>query len=764
MIMIKKIVIWLLIAITSLIVLLLILAPPIAKNYFQSHSEELIGRKVIIDKLRLNLFNGKVWIYGVKMMEKDGQNLFIGFDKLYVNLKLSDLFRLHYTVQECELAQPIINIVSEDGNFNFDDLLESPEDTTAVEEPTGEEEPVVWTVKNILLSDGEISYNDDQIGTKLELISLDLASPGISWDSDTLVTDLDFALRSGGAAESKILIDLVNYTLSGAFNIKTLNLRPLTSSVQEFMMINGFEGLLSTRLDLALNLEETSDIALKGDISLDSLRITDDRNEEIVKMKHLLISMDTLDLKENRFEFSSIHLERPEILVEYYDDGDNWSRLFPETESDSLSMQSEEAAYETSYNVFVLLSEYIRSLALSYMETNYRIESFQLNDGVFHYNDYTLQEVFSYKITEMSLKADHLYSDADTIRFDIRALLNGESEATSYFVIEPQNLDNFVLDYKIKNTSLSELSPYTVYYISYPINFAILDYLSHTTVLDGNLKSDNKIVITDFRFGNKVRNATALDIPVKLAVSLLKDMDGNINLEIPVEGDLNDPKFKIRKVIWGILKNIVVKVATAPWRILAETFKLDANEIQEINYDYLQTDLNKPRLKTLDNLALILEKKEDLVVELIQIADTLKEEDEYAMLEGRKRYYASRISFKSYENIDFTGKTLEQVKDIDIRDSLFVVWVNDHLDMSDWRLPIQKKCRKYIGEDKISAAVLGINKARQDSIFTYLQSVKGIPAERIAFTPYHEAKESSTEMPHVPLGRPLFLIRFGVKE
>jgi hypothetical protein len=341
-------------------------------------------------------------------------------------------------------------------------------------------------------------------------------------------------------------------------------------------------------------------------------------------------------------------------------------------------------------------------------------------------------------------------------------LLNGESKGIAQIMVDPQNFNNMVVNYDFYETNLAALTPYSVYYVSYPISKAILNYSSHTKIQDGNLNSINKINIIGFKFGPKTQSMTALDVPVKLAVAILKDVHGNIDLEIPVEGNLNDPEFKLGKVIWHILKNLVVKVATAPFRLLASAFGSSEEELREVQFNYLDTELGKYQMKSLDPLSNVLEQKEELDFQFIQLVDTTEEVDYYTTTEARKIYYARKIKKTEPENITFTPEVLNEVNAISIKDSLFINWIDETMHFENNYLPVQKKCGYLIGESKAREAVLGLIARRQENIKNYFVNEKGIASERITFGTKADLAKPEGGSSGYTIDRPRFIVQIIV--
>lgn len=756
--MVKKIFIGILIGIVALILIALISIPFFVKDYIESNSEELVGRKMTIDKISINYFNGGIRVKEFKIFEKDQETLFAGFNELYARINFWDLFSRKYTVNKLELSRPNVNIIVFENQFNFDDLVTYLDTSKSeVEEP---EKDFVWVINDISVNNGIVTYHDEMFGNSIEIEDLNILTPAIAYNSDTIVSDIDLKVKSGGSLNMELFFDLINNQLNAQANLQKLNIEPLIAPMKEFMEIGQLNGELSHELSLALNLNEGTDIALKGNLELGELKLFNDKNEKLLAFDNFSLVIDSLNVKHDLYNVSTVNLDNPYLLFELYDDGDNWSVLFPEKDTTITKDTPGPNVLEESYNVFILLAHYIRDIAKSYTTSKYSFNSFEMTGGLFEYHDFTLHERFSYTVSEMNINANNIDSDADSVRFDISLLLNEESEGRAEIIIDPADYNNMVINYDITNTSLAEITPYSIYHTSYPIHKALLNYSSRTTIIQGIIDSDNKITITDFKFGPKKHSPTALKLPVKLAVALLKDLDGNINLDIPVEGDLHNPKFRIGKAVWNILKNLILKVATSPYKLLANAFGANEEDLKEFRYDYLENGVGTDQKKSLDALAKILQNKEELNIKFIQIVDTLREANAFAMLEARKMYYAQKIANKKIENIDFTEEVLSEVKNISTRDSLFVYWLDETLLLDNRQIPVQKKCRILIGNKKVMDHAASLAKTREQNISEYLQNEYGIVVDRFLFGNAEDIREVLQEDTSLHPGRPLFVVKF----
>jgi uncharacterized protein involved in outer membrane biogenesis len=120
---------------------------------------------------------------------------------------------------------------------------------------------------------------------------------------------------------------------------------------------------------------------------------------------------------------------------------------------------------------------------------------------------------------------------------------------------------------------LSPASPYSIKYIGYPLTKGKLDLNVHYVVEEGRLTSENRAFLDQITLGDYVENETAVKLPVQLAIALLKNRRGEINLNIPVSGRLDDPQFSVVRVVFKAIYNLLVKAATSPFSLLGALFE-----------------------------------------------------------------------------------------------------------------------------------------------------------------------------------------------
>ena len=152
--------------------------------------------------------------------------------------------------------------------------------------------------------------------------------------------------------------------------------------------------------------------------------------------------------------------------------------------------------------------------------------------------------------------------------------------------LNPLGKDLFVdLNVKFKDIDLSPMTPYSGKYVGYKIQKGKLFMDLKYQIVKRKLDSQNKIFFDQFTLGDKVESPQATKLPVRLAISLLKDRKGEIHLDIPVTGSLDDPKFSVFSIILQVLGNLIAKAATSPFALIGAMMG-GGEQLDYLEFDY----------------------------------------------------------------------------------------------------------------------------------------------------------------------------------
>ncbi|WP_427915515.1 DUF748 domain-containing protein [Ramlibacter sp. MMS24-I3-19] len=174
-------------------------------------------------------------------------------------------------------------------------------------------------------------------------------------------------------------------------------------------------------------------------------------------------------------------------------------------------------------------------------------------------------------------------------------------------------LDSTDLNVVFRNVDMVPASPYAMKFAGYRIAEGRISLDLRYRVHDSKLQGDNKITIDRLTLGERVDSPDALKLPLELAIAVLKDDQGRIDLGIPVTGDLSDPQFSYGAVVWKAFTNVLARVATAPFRALAGLFGGGSGEkLEVIDFDPGSDRVLPPEREKLQQVAQVLARRAQL--------------------------------------------------------------------------------------------------------------------------------------------------------
>ncbi|CAB3657384.1 hypothetical protein LMG24238_01483 [Paraburkholderia sediminicola] len=168
---------------------------------------------------------------------------------------------------------------------------------------------------------------------------------------------------------------------------------------------------------------------------------------------------------------------------------------------------------------------------------------------------------------------------------------------------------------------LTNLTPYSAKYAGYPITKGKLNVDLHYKLDNDQLNANNHIFIDQLTFGDHVENDTATKLPVRLAISLLKNSRGEIDVNLPVSGSLSNPEFSIGGLIWHAVLNLLQKAVTAPFSLIANAFGGGGEELGYVEFEPGSAKLSDAADKKLDTIVKALADKSSIRIDLIGRVD-----------------------------------------------------------------------------------------------------------------------------------------------
>lgn len=260
--------------------------------------------------------------------------------------------------------------------------------------------------------------------------------------------------------------------------------------------------------------------------------------------------------------------------------------------------------------------------------TPIKIAKITLQNGTINFSDFFVKPNYTVNVTKLGGRVNGLSSAADSVAdMELRGSYANSAPVEIIGKLNPLAAKSF-LDIKaeIKGIDLVGFSPYSGKYAGYNIEKGKLSLNLAYKLENNKLAAENRLFIDQFTFGDKVESPTATSLPVNLAISLLKNNRGEIDINLPISGSLDDPEFSIGGLIFKVIGNLFVKAVTSPFALLGTMFGGD-EELSNVEFTPGRATINEAAGRKLEVLAKALNERAGLKLEITGHADPEADKD-----------------------------------------------------------------------------------------------------------------------------------------
>ncbi len=251
-----------------------------------------------------------------------------------------------------------------------------------------------------------------------------------------------------------------------------------------------------------------------------------------------------------------------------------------------------------------------------------RIGKITLQGGTVNFSDFFVKPNYTVNVTKVAGRVSGLSSAADTVAdLELRGSYANSAPVQVVGKLNPLAAKSF-LDIKadVKGVDLVAFSPYSGKYAGYNIDKGKLSLNVAYKLENKQLTAENRLFIDQLTFGDKVESPDATKLPVNLAIALLKNNRGEIDLNLPISGSLDDPEFSIGGLVIKVIINLFVKAVTSPFALLGSMFG-GGEELSNIEFGPGRATFDEAAAKRLEALAKALNDRDSLKLEITGHAD-----------------------------------------------------------------------------------------------------------------------------------------------
>lgn len=606
--------------IVGVLILLTLLAGPIAKSYIEKHSKEICHRVVKIDKLNLNLFRGVLKIKGFQMLEENEKEEFLTFDELKINISLMKLLAKEVKLTEVKLVKPDADIIQNGDRFNFTDILDHFSSDEA--EPQ-EKKNSNWTVllRKISLENGHFAYKDAVKDSYVGMKDLSLAIPELYFGGKNSDADVHFEFENGGDFTLKMGYDLQAGKYKMDLKICNLGLEILKPYLLDMVKISDFAGNLTTTLKVEGSIEHILDLTVMGSLQLDKLTAKGMKNEHVASVEQILVDVNNIDLKKNLYHLNNMTISG--LNVDYLVEPEySTLALFSDTApNDTIENSYDDNQVAQSTDVEVELDTNIVVEPSQLTKANLIIERFEVKSSTITYTDRTLKQEFALPIRNINIVSSQFaLNKKSSVQLSAIVGEGGILEALWHGKVSDFSTQDITLN--IKDLRMGDFSPYCVHFTAHPILDGLLNFKSENSIVENMLQSNNYLQMYNCKVDKKIKDLEPeFKIPLRAALYVLTDRKGRVDIELPVEGNIASPQFSFKKAIMKVLTNFLVKVVTSPINFIVNATEENQSIFANMELPMETTEFSAADYAKLNNIMEFMKEKEQMNLNVAVVLD-----------------------------------------------------------------------------------------------------------------------------------------------
>ena len=594
----KKFLLIVAISIAVIIAIVAFAVSPIAKHFLINNSKELIGRKIDMENLSVNIFTGRLQVENFTLYEADDSTSFVAFDLFDVNVNLHKLLSKTAEIESVELSGADIRVVQNSNIFNFTDIIEFfSSDSTATDTV---EEPSEWNVviNDIHLNHSYLYYQDQEIGSEWKLKDISLVIPGI--DLSDLSTDMGLQLdfTNGGKLETTMKYNTEKALYDLQVKIQNFHLSPVLPYLQQSLNIENLDGKFSADLAIHGSSEHILNFDVTGLVSLSEFNMLDTLQKSAASFDSVATTIKQIDLINNKIELSSLYINGLHSYYEIFrDKNDNFSMLVKADTTQTQDSLAVAYADTTEEKPFVLI-----------------INDLRIANTNFDFIDNSLPQPFNYTISDICVSSTNFnITKQNTI--EANAVLQNSGKLKLKWIGSIEDISNQNISVFLNNIDLQSFTPYSLAMFGNPITNGHISIQSQNVIINNRLKGTNKVSIFQPQIGDKDKSVKAeYNVPLKMGLYILTDKNGKVDLDLPISGNIDSPDFSYGKIIIKTLGNLLVKVAASPFNVL----KNSNAQIDQVCFNATATEFSNEEYAQFAQLGTMLREKPELKLHLTQ--------------------------------------------------------------------------------------------------------------------------------------------------
>lgn len=698
----RKALFWVLAVFIVIPLLLIIFISPITKYLVEKYDVKYTGREIKMDWAYVNPFTGYIHFDNFKIYENKSDSLFLTTDGLSANISVYKIFSKTYEITEIELDKPRATIIMSDRKLNLDDVIQK----FTGDSIGPKKAPVHFRISSIKIHDGEFRYRENTLPIDYYIKKVNIDCSGMGWNTDSIAGDFSFIPGIGsGSMEGHLNLDYktLNYKLKTI--MKKFDLNFIGQYVNALANYGSFRANMDANLDATGSFRNAQNLSAKGLVQFNDFHFGKDTNDDLCSFEKLVIQMNELSPKNHKYMFDSLLLYSPFFKFERYDHLDNVQTMFGKEGANLAAANANPA----KFNLVIAIGNYVKALSRNFFASYYKVNRLAIYNGNMIYNDYTLEEKFSMAANPCTLIADSIDKNHDRVKLTFQSAILPYGDLKLDLSINPKDSTDFDLAYRFDKFQVPMLNPFIIQYTSFALDRGIIELNGEWHVRNGSINSYNHLIILDPRIAGRERNEDSKYIPVNLIMAFVRETGNVIDYEIPIKGELKNPAFKIKDVIFDVLGNLFFKPISTPYRNTVKKAEREIEQSIALRWRFGQRSMDKSQEKFVRRMSEFLEDNASAIITANQVNYEIKEKEAILLYEAKKKFYLvdNKMTAKEYSEDDSL-----YVDYMSIKDSAFVHYLNQHL-KDTLVFTVQGKCSFIVSNELVNTRYNQLQKARE---------------------------------------------------
>jgi hypothetical protein len=422
-------------------------------------------------------------------------------------------------------------------------------------------------------------------------------------------TPIDFiaALKvvQGGSASMHGQVSQTGDYADTRTKINGINLKPLHSVVTRFTFLALESGNISGSTHVNYHATKSGPrLRVDGSMSLNKLKLNEtDTGERFLDWKAMSANGIKFSLSPRRLKIEEVKLLEPGAKVTIFKDRSvNVAKVLkgPDYTGTKTKPHPEKTLPAASKDHRELFPT--------------SIERIRVDNGVVDFADLSLVLPFAAHVTEFNGGITGISSDNSRLA---SVKFRGNVDEYGFSIVEgrlspflPKMFTDITVSFR--NVRMTPFSPYSATFAGRKISSGTLNLKLEYKIQNSELLGDNNVVLNKFTLGERVKAPNAINLPLDLAIALLTDAEGKIDVAVPVRGNVDDPKFEYGRVIWKAIVNLITKIVTAPFRALGNLFGGNGEQLAAVTFDPGSAHLLPPEMEKIKKVSEALKKRPKL--------------------------------------------------------------------------------------------------------------------------------------------------------